>query len=382
MAGMDRRRLLAALAPPLVLWAFSAAAILGACVWAGESPWQARPWIRGDSGLYLDVARHGYTLYRCGADWCGNAGWFPALPWLAAALHAVTGLSLVAAAVGIAFVFHGATLVFLWLTFLERRFTFGAIGALAYAAFAPGLVFHESFFPLSLLAFFTLLHLWCLSRGRWVGAGLAGAAAALAYPVGIILALTSAVWLLLQRGSIGPRLRALVAVSGLTAAGLGVFLLDQRLELGRWNGYLLVHKKYDQVFEQPFAQLENALSILHHHSPFAVTKIIPVQTTFGITTVTADETVFVAALLGCGLAAIALRRPLDRFALLLAIWAIAFWVIPQLESEVQSYRIEGCLLPFALFLPRLPRPLVALFVLLAIAVSVPLARLQFQGWLV
>ncbi len=57
-------------------------------------------------------------------------------------------------------------------------------------------------------------------------------------------------------------------------------------------------------------------------------------------------------------------------------------MIPQLESEVQSYRIEASLLPFALFLPRLPRPLVVLFVLLAVAVSVPLARLQFQGWLV
>src|SRR5205823_3482171 len=164
---------------------------------------------------------------RCGADWCGNAGWFPLLPWLAAAVHAPTGLSLVAAAVGIAFLFHAATLVLLWTTFLERRLTFGALGALAYAAFAPGLVFHESLFP-----------------------------------------------------------------------------VDQRIELGRWNAYLLVQRKYGHVFEQPFAQLENALSILHHHSPFAVTKIIPVQTTFGITSVTADETVFVALLLACGVATI------------------------------------------------------------------------------
>jgi len=378
---MDRRRLLAALAPPLVLWAVSAAAILGACVWAGESPWRARPWTQGDAGLYLDIARHGYTLHRCGADWCGNAGWFPAFSWLAAALHALTGLSLVAAGVGLAFLFHAGALVLLWLTFLERRFTFGALGALTFAAFAPGLVFHESPFPMSLLAFCTLLHLWLLLRGRWVAAGLAGAVAALAYPEGIILALTSAVWLLAQSGPVRGRLRAIVTTSGLTAAGLGVFLLDQRLELGRWNAYLLVQRKYAHVFEQPFAQLENALSLLHHHSPFAVTTIIPVQKTAGITTVTADETVFVAALLACGLVAIALRRPLDRFGLLLAIWAIAFWVIPQLESEVQSYRIEAGLLPFALFLPRLPRPLVALFVVLAVAVSVPLARLQFQGWL-
>jgi len=37
-----------------------------------------------DSGLYLDIARHGYTLFRCTppnrGDWCGNAGWFPGYP--------------------------------------------------------------------------------------------------------------------------------------------------------------------------------------------------------------------------------------------------------------------------------------------------------------
>jgi len=379
---MERRRVLVTVAPPLALWAASAGAILGACAWAGQSPWHARPWTRGDAGLYLDIARHGYTLYRCGVDWCGNAGWFPLLPWLAAAVHALTGLSLVAAAVGLAFVFHAATLIFLWVTFLDRRLTFGALGALVFAAFAPGLVFHEAFYPMSVLSFCTLVNLWSLYRGRYVAAGLAGAAAALLYPVGIVLALTSAIWLLLQSAPMAARLRAIAAASGLTVAGLGVFLVEQRLELGRWNAYLLVQRKYGHHLEQPFAQLENALSILHHHSPFALTTIIPVQKTFGITTVTADETVLVALLLACGLAAVALRQPVDRLGLLIAIWAIASYVLPQLESEVQSYRVEATLLPLALFLPRLPRPLVALFALGAICVCAPLARLEFQGWLV
>jgi hypothetical protein len=370
------------LVPPLALWALSSAAVLGACLWAGGSPWSARPWTHGDAGLYVQIARHGYVLYRSGPYWCADTGWFPALPWLAAAVHAVTGLSVVAAGVCVAFLFHGATLVLLWVTFLGRRLSFGAIGALTYAAFTPGLVFHESFFPLSLLAFFTLLHLWLLSRERWVGAGLAGAAAALSYPVGILLALTSAVWLLVQAGPLVTRLRAMLIVCGVTAAGLGAVLLDLRLEVGRWDAYQLAQRPYNHRLQQPFAQLVDALHILHHHSPLAVTKIIPVQTTNGITSVTADETVFVAALLACGLAAILLRRPIDRLGLLVAIWAVGFWVIPQLESEVQSYRIEASLLPFALFLPRLPRPLVVVFVVLAVAASVPLARLQFQGWLV
>src|SRR5437868_7386667 len=120
----------AAFGPPLAAWALATGAILAACVWAGASPWDAKPWTHGDSGLYLDIARHGYTLYRCGADWCGNAGWFPALPWLTAGLHSVTGLSYVAAAVGVAWAFHAGTLVLLWTTFLDRRLTPGAASAL------------------------------------------------------------------------------------------------------------------------------------------------------------------------------------------------------------------------------------------------------------
>jgi hypothetical protein len=92
--------------------------------------------------------------------------------------------------------------------------------------------------------------------------------------------------------------------------------------------------------------------------------------------------VLVALLLACGLVAVALRQPVDRLGLLVAIWAIGSYVLPQLESEVQSYRVEAALLPLALFLPRLPRPLVAFFALGAICVCAPLARLEFQGWLV
>ena len=385
MAAMDRRRAAITLGPPILMWAASSAAVLGACLWAGASPWDAEPWVHGDGGLYLAIAKHGYVLYRCGAvtDWCGDTGWLPLLPWLAAAVHYLTGLSVVAAGVGVAFLFHAATLVLLWTTFLERRLDFRSLGALAFAAFAPGLVFHETFFPLSLLSFFTVLNLWLLYRGRRVGAGLAGAGAALAYPQGVLLAVTAAVWLLLtQAGPLLSRLRAIAIVSGLTVAGLGVFLVDQKLEVNAWNSYVLAQEKYQRHFQQPFAQLENALHILRQHSPFAVTKIIPVQTTNGISSVTADQTVVVALLLLCGLVAVFRRRPVDRLGLLLAIWAVVFWVVPQLETEVQSYRIEASMVPLALFLPRLPKSLVAVFCVLVVAMSVPLARLQFQGWLV
>ena len=376
---MHRSSTAAALGPPLAAWVLAAAAVLGASAWAGASPWDAQTWTHGDSFLYLDIARHGFTLYRCGADWCGNAGWFPALPWLTAAVHAVTRVSYVGAAVGVASAFHAATLVLLWNTFLERRLTVGAVSSLLFAAFAPGLVFHEAIFPMSVLAFFTLLHLWLLYRRRWLGAGLAGAAAALAYPVGVLLAGTSALWLLVRGAPAGARVRAVAEASGLTLAGALVFLVDQRLETGRWNAYFLVQRKYDHALEEPFAPLENALHILRHHSPFAVTTPITSQVHFAVSSATADETVLVAALLACGLASVLLRRPVDDLGLLLVIWAVAAYIVPQLETEVQSYRVEATLLPLALFLPRLPRPLAVLFAVLTICLSVPIARLAFEG---
>jgi hypothetical protein len=170
-----------------------------------------------------------------------------------------------------------------------------------------------------------------------------------------------------------------VEASGVTLAGALLVLVDQRLETGRWNAYLLVQRKYEHRLEQPLAPLENALHILRHHSPLAVTKPITSQVHFAVSSATADETVLVAALLVCGLAAVLLRRPVDDLGLLLVIWAVAAYVAPQLETEVQSYRVEATLLPLALFVPRLPRPLAVLFAVLTIFLSVPIARLAFQG---
>ena len=61
MAAMDRRRVATILIPPLAAWGMSTAAVFGACVWAGASPWQAKPWVHGDGGLYLEIAQHGYV---------------------------------------------------------------------------------------------------------------------------------------------------------------------------------------------------------------------------------------------------------------------------------------------------------------------------------
>jgi len=50
------------------------------------------------------------------------------------------------------------------------------------------MVFDYAAYPLALLAFTTVAHFALLVRGRWLLASLAGLAAALTYPLGLVLA--------------------------------------------------------------------------------------------------------------------------------------------------------------------------------------------------
>src|SRR5204862_8260159 len=127
-------------------------------------------------------------------------------------------------------------------TFLKQRKTLAGVPVVVYAAFAPGEVYEYAVFPLSLLAVATLAHLWLLYRGSWVAAGLAGAAAALAYPVGVAVVPAAIVWLLAVRrdAPMRERLRRTALVAGVSVLGLALLPIVQRIQTGRWNAYLLV----------------------------------------------------------------------------------------------------------------------------------------------
>ena len=66
---------------PLLVWGCAAATVAVVAAVLGYSPWDSATWSRWDSGLYEDIARDGYDLFRCEEEptkWCGDAGWFPA----------------------------------------------------------------------------------------------------------------------------------------------------------------------------------------------------------------------------------------------------------------------------------------------------------------
>src|SRR5206468_626118 len=182
--------------PPLVVWAAAAGSLTAAANAFSYAPLASTTWARWDSGQYEQIARSGYVLFRCPGDGrgCGDAAWFPAYPWLVRALH-LFGLPVLGTAVVVSWSFAAATLFLLWRTFLERRVRAAALGALLYAAFAPGQVYDYAVFPQAMLAFWTLAHLWLLHRGRWLAAGACGAVAVLSYPAGVLLIPVSAVWL-------------------------------------------------------------------------------------------------------------------------------------------------------------------------------------------
>lgn len=357
---------------PLLVWGCAAATILISAVVYGYNPLDSATWSRWDSGLYEDIAHNGYELFPCEQEptkWCGDAGWFPAYPWLFGSLHQL-GLPLRGSGVVVSWLLAAGTIVLLWLTFLDRSVRGATVAALFYAAFAPGQIYHYSIFPLSLLAFTTVAFFWLLYRERFAAAGAVGAVAALSYPPGILLAPISAIWLLAQRSvPLGVRLRRTAITSGLTLAGVWVLMIDQRLETGHWDAYFLVQEKYEHELQNPFAATWDVLRGFID-TPDRVGEAVALQTAL-VTTVLA--LVLVHALIR--------RRSLDRVDALLLLWAVAAWALPLSQSMVSVDRGQAVLLPLAVLVARLPAPVAWALALTAAAIAVVMEKLFLDGLL-
>lgn len=360
---------------PLLVWASAAATVATAAAILGYPPWDSSTWSRWDSGLYEDVARDGYQLFPCEGEpetWCGDAAWLPAYPWLFGSLHWL-GLPLRGSGVVVSWAFAAATIILVWATFLGRRTGSAAAATLVYAAFAPGQIYHYAVFPLSLLAFATVLSLWLLYRERVVLAGLAGAVAALSYPVGVLLAPIASAWLLLQRSlPLRERLRRSAITGGLTLAGFLVFMLVQRLETGRWEAFFLVQEKYAPFrtsldpFETTWVTIRTGFEHAGDSPAFAV----------GL------QTAFVTAVLALVLLnALRRRRSSDGSDSLLLIWAVATWALP-LSQSVSVQRGQAALLPLAVLVGRLPSRLAWLLAGASAVIAVFLEKYFLDGTIV
>lgn len=354
---------------PIAVWGLAALSVTGAAAVFGYAPFDSATWSRFDSGLYEDIARNGYELFPCdpepgGVRWCGDAGWFPLYPWLMNALDVI--LPLRAGGVVLSWLFAAATIVFLWATFFRRGTGVTVVAALVFAAFVPGRIYHYAVFPLSLLALSSVACLWFLHRERWVVAGLAGAVAALSYPLGVLLIPVSALWILLDRAvSFRERLRRAGIASGLMTAGFAALLVAQWIDTGRWNAYFLVQEKYDHDVQNPVAATWRALEPLVT-GPFTIFDVVALQTAIVTLTV----------VLVLAHAAVRLReRRLERLDVLLLLWLLATWLFPLSQSNLSIQRSHAALVPMAILVARLPRTLLVPLAIAAVPVAVLVQKL-------
>lgn len=365
----------ASLLLPLAIWAAAAGCVAVVARVHGYDPFDSATWARWDSIHYQGIAHDGYDLYQCPPGvwpkphaWCGDAGWFPGYPWLVRAIH-IFGLPVRGTAAVLSLLFTAATVLLLWTTFFRRRRDAGVLLALAYAAWAPGQVYDYAVFPLSMLAFFTVAHLWLLHRGRYLAAGLAGFAAALAYPIGVLLAPVSALWLLADRGApLTERLRRIGLCSVVAFAGFVTVIVDQAIETGHWNAYFLVQSNYQHTVQNPVAATRDSIR------PLVDGTTINIYSARGVQTV-----VVTVALVAVLAHALLRRRSLERIDWLVLLWAVATWALPLSQGDVSIQRSQAALLPLAILLARLPRPLVAALVAVAVPVAVLMEKLFLDG---
>jgi hypothetical protein len=363
--------------PPFGAWTAALVGLGLIAYFSGHPPWHAGTWAHWDSAHYESIATGGYEVHRCapgeatGSGWCGNAAWFPAYPWLLGALHAL-GLPLAGTGVVVSWLFALAALTVLWRMFLRDLRPAAAAAGLAFAAWAPGQVYDYALFPLSMLFLFTVVSLGLLCRARWVAAGVAAGAATLTYPVGVTVAVAAALWLTWTLRS-GRLLGALAAATVPSALALAVIATVQRLQTGRWTAFFDVQRQYVHGFHDPFGVTWNAVLVISR------ARSLDLQWAL----VTAFQTAIVGLVIAVVLVHLVSRRPMiGKSELLLAVWAVATWILPLTEATVSLWRNQAALAPLAVLVARLPRPVAFSMVAALVAISVPMAILFFDGTLI
>jgi hypothetical protein len=243
------------------------------------------------------------------------------------------------------------------------------------AAFFPGAIYAHAISPLGVFGFAAVASLLLAARGRAVAAGLAGAAAAFAYPPGVLLAPALGAGLLLGAGAPAERARRAALGAVTAAAGFAAVLALQQLEAGQWRAFFLVQGGYHYGIRNPFAALGERLAPLVQPPLRGTADTLAAQTLLVVLLMAAAT---VAAILAARASAFG---PAER---LVALYVLAAWLLPLVigEQEGGLHRREATLLPVVLLTARLPAPVQAVLAGAAAAVAYGVALLFFGGQLV
>lgn len=360
-AAEGRRRWTRRLGPPLLAFALFQSALLLVALLCAQKPFDPDSYARRDSTKYLKIAKFGY-FERADDPQAGTAGWFPGYPlamragaWLTGARPAAVGRVLSAA-------FQLALLVLL-AEFLPPD-PFARTLALLMAAFFPASVYYGAVFPMSMTAFLSVAAIALCAGGRFLAAGVAGAAAAFTYPSGVLVAAPLALGIFMRRETaLRARLVWLAAVPLLCLAGMAAVLAYQQRALGRWDAFFAYQRAFGQSASNPAATLLDNIARMWN-DPYRPARLIGLQA------------LLVAALVVASLLAWWRHRAaLGTSGAMLVLHAVMVWAFPlALGTNTSTYRQAALVVGVTPVLARFPalaqQCLLVLLVVLACAMSV------------
>jgi hypothetical protein len=164
------------------------------------------------------------------------------------------------------------------------------------------------------------------------------------------------------------RFRRAALVSGLTIAGVVPMFIVQRLQVGRWNAYFLVERKFHTTPQNPLSPLVDAVRAIGREGPFTLGNAPQLQM------------LFVTVVLACVLGELLLRRrQATRLDVLVAVWGVGVWLFTQGLAHESFWRGEAALLPVAVLVRRLPLALIVPLVACAIALTIPMTLLYVRS---
>ena len=367
--------------PPVIAFVGASLALYMAARLEGVSFFEAGNWFKGGSATYQQIAHQGYQLYQCTsaqysgplAPFCGDSSAFPGYPAILAVLDDL-GLPQMGMAVVVSWFCDLAMLVVLWNGFLRRGPAPQSWLALAFAAACPGGIFLRAAFPLSMVAFFTLLWLLALRRGHWRWAGVAGGCAAVTYPSALVLAPLALAWIMAE----DPRPRAVrllraVESSALTALGTLVALGLIAVEDHQFRAFFRAQSHYGRGLHEPFALLWPRM----HLALGSATGVTAVEGTEALLAA------FVVLVLMLGVIGLAIRGRATRWDGFLIAFAILSWLLPATQNNVGYYRVDSLLVvPAAILFVRMRIDVSIVLCAASLAVFPFLAYYFFGGQLI
>jgi len=199
--------------------------------------------------------------------------------------------------------------------------------------FAPGSIYFQALFPVSLVVFLLMLLYYFLSKEEYLKAGICGFLAVLSYSGGVFLLIGIALWGLMQWIKTRALPWQLALKTGLvTYTGMLVWWGYDVYATGQWNAMFLIQQNYGHGLHSPLKHFGNHLNILFGHS-WGMKSWVEVQ----------NLVIMVGVLMISGWAII--RRKAD-FTAFQVMHIFLFWMFPySVGMDVSLYRVCALLSP-------------------------------------